>query len=329
MAKTRKSGNDFIIQKTTIRPGESKLVPLPVGSLPSGNAITIDAHVFRSKRPGPCVLVMAGIHGDEINGIEILRRTLEKNYFRHLKRGSVIAIPLLNVYGFIHFSREVPDGKDVNRSFPGTSKGSLASRVAYTLSKKVLPLVDLGIDFHTGGNSVYNYPQVRYSKDHEQSKVLAEATGIPYLISNRPIPKSLRRTALDQGIPILTFEGGESLRFDGFSIERGLAAIQRLLHHKGMIDTAPAPPAQQPVIFERSTWLRASQAGIFRWIQSAGQHVFKGEPLGLISDIHGKKSIHIFAPADAYIIGHNNAPVVSQGDALFHLAYPSNTAPSH
>ena len=230
----------FIIQNTEIKPDEHKIIRLEVGRLPSDTLIHLNINVYRSKNPGPTMLVIGGVHGDEINGIEILRRAIAQGLFKNLHAGNVIAIPVLNIYGFNNFSREVPDGKDVNRSFPGNAKGSLASRVANIISKKILPFVDFGIDFHTGGNSNYNYPQVRYSIKHEESKKLGEAFAAPLLIAKKTIPKSFRKIALDQNIPILTYEAGENLRLDGFSIDKGLEGIKRVMQTKGMIAGEPA-----------------------------------------------------------------------------------------
>lgn len=307
------------VNKIPIAPGENAVVKLHVGRLPSGNRIHIQAHVFRSTQPGPTMLVLGGVHGDEINGVEIVRRTLEYKFFEDLKCGSAIVIPLLNVYGFINFSREVPDGKDVNRSFPGMLSGSLASRVAATLNKKVMPLIDFGVDFHTGGRSHYNYPQVRFTKGNAKSEALAKAFSAPYLIAKNAISKSLRKVALDAGKPILVFEGGENLRFDGFSIEKGLAGLRRLMHAQGMIDKMEKEEPSR--MFVKTSWVRAPRSGIFRWSKCSGHQVYKGEPIGVINDPYGQEAVYIHAPKDAYIVGHNNAPVISQGDALFHLGF--------
>jgi len=309
---------DFNIHKTTIKPGENQIIRLQVGRLPSDTLIHLHVHVYRSKKPGPTMLVMGGVHGDEINGIEIVRRTIANGMFEKLTSGSVIAIPVLNIYGFNNFSREVPDGKDVNRSFPGNSKGSLASRVARIVSKKILPLVDFGIDFHTGGHSNYNYPQIRYSVGHNESRKLGEVFAAPFLIAKKTIPKSFRKVALDQKIPILTYEAGENLRFDGFSIEKGLTGIKRVLQFKEMLKGEPS--TEKMVHFSKSQWMRATRSGLFRWSKSSGSKVKKGEPLGVINDPYGQDEVNILAATNGYIIGHNNAPVVNPGDALFHIA---------
>ena len=309
--------SSFIIHKTEVPPGEHQLIRLQVGRLPSDTLIHLSVNVFRSKNPGPTMLVMGGVHGDEINGIEIVRRTIAQGMFENLKCGSVIAIPVLNIYGFNNFSREVPDGKDVNRSFPGSSNGSLAARVARIISKKILPLVDFGIDFHTGGHSNFNYPQIRYSIGHQKSKELGQAFAPPFLIAKKTIPKSFRKIALDANVPILTYEAGENLRFDGFSIEKGMTGIRRVMKYKGM---AEGDFKEEKIIhFSKTAWMRATRSGLFRWSKQSGLKVKKGEPLGVINDPYGQSEVPVLAAYDGYIIGHNNAPVVNPGDALFHI----------
>ena len=308
------------VHNTEIAPGQQEVVKLSVGRLPSGNLIRMQAHVYRSLRRGPVILVLAGVHGDEVNGVEIVRRTIRQGYFENLQCGTVIAIPILNLYGFINFSREVPDGKDINRSFPGNSQGSLASRVARILTKKILPLADIVVDFHTGGRSHYNYPQVRYTKGDLLSEKLARAFAPPYLVAKPTIPKSLRKVALERGKPTLVFEGGESLRYDGLSIEKGLAGIRRLLYAQEMIKE-PGPVPEQVMDFGKTTWIRAPRAGMFLWYKCSGHQTYKGEVIGEINNPYGEGTVKVMASRDGYIIGHNNAPVVSQGDALFHLGY--------
>ncbi|MEL6356011.1 MAG: succinylglutamate desuccinylase/aspartoacylase family protein [Bacteroidota bacterium] len=312
----------IVVGEDTFFPGQSGVVSMTVGALPSGTKISIKAHVYRALKPGPSILLLAGVHGDEINGIEIVRRSIAEETFSRLQRGTVIAIPLLNVYGFINFSRDVPDGKDVNRAFPGTSNGSLAARVAHILHKIILPHVDFGIDFHTGGRGTYNYPQLRYTPEDAQSREIAMAFGAPIVVASTPPARSLRKTALrTYEVPILTYEGGENQRYDGLSLQIGVIGIQRLLVHYGMLPTQYAPTLPIRVRrVEKSTWLRASRAGLFRWYKASGQAVRKGEPLGVICDPRGTlKDKRIIAPRDGFIIGHANAAVVSQGDALFHI----------
>lgn len=309
------------ISDVEVFPGQSKMIELPVGSLPSGNEVSIKAHVFRGYKPGPTILFLAGIHGDEINGIEIVRRCISEKIFERINAGSVIAIPLLNLYGFINFSRDVPDGKDVNRAFPGSATGSLASRVAHCLSREILPLVDFGIDFHTGGRGTYNYPQLRYSPDDAKSREIAKIFGAPVMVASNPPAKSLRKTAAKSNLPILTYEGGENQRYDGLSLQVGVAGIKRLLSHFGLNGTAEKELQSVEIKdIEKSTWLRASRAGLFRWYKPSGHRVRKGEPLGVICDPRGiLPDKRVLSNKDGFIIGHANAAVISQGDAIFNI----------
>jgi len=310
----------FVINGKEIKPGTQEQVQLSVARLPSGTVINLRVQIYRSKNPGPTMLVMAGVHGDEINGVEIVRESIEEKYFDNLKAGSVIVIPLLNVYGFINYSRDASEGKDVNRSFPGSMSGSLASRVASTLTKKILPLVDFGIDFHTGGSSRYNYPQIRYSSGDQQAATLAKAFAAPYTIEKPSISKTLRKSAQGLGIPILVYEGGESLRFDGFSIQKGKEGLMRLLIDQG-IKSGKLEKVEGVKQFNKSSWVRADRAGLFKWSQSSGSKVSVGEIIGTISDPYGEFTVKIKAKHTGYLIGHNNAPVVNQGDALFHIGF--------
>ncbi len=307
------------INKTKIPLGKKEQIKINVGSLASGTKIDLHVNVFRSKNPGPTLLVTGGVHGDEINGIEIIRTALERNYFDKLEKGTVIAIPLLNVYGFINFSRETPDGKDVNRSFPGNLNGSLSSRVARSLTKEILPLIDYGLDFHTGGAARYNYPQIRYTAFHEKSKELAHAFGAPITIASTPLSKSWRKVAMSKNVPVLVFEGGESLRYDGFTIQKGLEGIKRVMSTIGMLSEEAKP--LNTIQINKMLWQRASQAGLFQWTKQSGQWVIENEPIGFINDPYGREKTIIKAKKSGYIVGHNNAPVVSLGDPLFHIGY--------
>lgn len=309
----------MIINNYEVLPGKNATLRIPVASLPSGNTVNLFAHVYRSKRPGPTMLVIGGIHGDEINGIEIVRRAVKSGMFKKIRKGSVIAIPLLNIYGFINYARGFPDGKDVNRSFPGSKKGSLASRIAYTLTHDILPLCDFGLDFHTGGASVYNYPQVRAYRDDEDCMELAKLFNMPLLVKTGLITNSFRKVAHSKGIPIVVFEGGESLRMDEFSIIEGLKGIRRVMYGKGM--SKNAEPIIPCIEFETASWLRAHRSGLFVTKKKSGDHVEKGQVLGIITDPYGGPETKVKARKKGIIFGHNNKPVINQGDALFHMGY--------
>lgn len=313
--------NILVVDGESIAQGEYKQVKLLVGRLPSDTQISILAHVYRGKEDGPVLLLQGGVHGDEINGVETIRRIIEADTLSAIKRGTVIAIPLLNVFGFINFSREVPDGKDVNRSFPGSSTGSLASRIARNLTKKILPHVEYAIDLHTGGASRYNYPQVRYSKGNKESFELANVFGSQYIIEKATIPNSFRRACKELGIPAIVYEAGESIRLNGFAITNAIHGINNVLAHFGMIDNPNPSFAHNKYHVQKTSWIRASFSGLFIWTKSSGQAVMKGEPIGFIKDPFGNKSVTVTSTKDGHIIGHNNASVVNQGDALFHIGY--------
>jgi predicted deacylase len=315
----------LVIDGTIIKPGEYKVLKIVVGRLPTDNQISIHCHIYRGKKPGPVILLQAGVHGDEINGIETLRRMISDGTFKSIQKGTVIVIPLLNVFGFINFSREVPDGKDINRSFPGSSKGSLASRIASKLTQKIIPHVNYAIDLHTGGADRYNYPQVRFSKGNKESEEIAKAFGVKYLIKKSTISHSFRRICKNRKIPMVVFEGGESFRTDNYVIEQATRGIKNVLNHFSMLEFNDGFGADKKILIKKTIWQRAAYAGLFQWTKSSGQQVKKGEKIGHLNDPFGNKSIKVIAKRDGHIIGHNNASVVNQGDALFHIGYETET----
>ncbi|MFZ1704810.1 MAG: succinylglutamate desuccinylase/aspartoacylase family protein [Saprospiraceae bacterium] len=307
------------IDDTLVLPGHQAIVKINAGRLPTDNKINVLAHVFNSGVDGPVLLVMAGVHGDEINGIEIIRRAIENKYFDQLNLGGVVVIPLLNVYGFINFSRDVSDGKDVNRSFPGHLKGSLAARIARIVSLKILPVIDVAIDFHTGGNERYNYPQVRYNPADNRSCLIAEAFGAPIMMESTMILKSFRKTAFEQKVPAIVYEGGESVRLDALSIDIGLQGIQNVLSYLGIKQYKEVPLKSTAYLVEKSRWLRSSVAGMFLWYKRSGDIVAKNDVLGIVNDPYGTKTVKVISKINGIIIGHNNASVVYPGDPLFHI----------
>jgi len=313
--------SDILIDGHSFKAGDQGKISIDIADLPSGTKIFLPIHIFRSKNPGPTLLLSGGLHGDEVNGVEIVRRCLVEGLFNNLNAGTVIAIPIINIYGFINFSREVPDGKDVNRSFPGTPRGSLASQVAHILSDQVIPNIDYGIDFHTGGASRYNYPQIRFTESDSKAEELAKAFAAPITIANNVIDKSFRKEALNQGKSIIVFEGAESKRYDEFSTDEGYKGTQRLLHHLGMFSAPDIQESRVENIYTNMHWQRAEKAGLYTWTVRSGQEVKKGDQLGSIHDPHNTYNHPVIADTTGTIIGHNNAPVVNAGDALFHYAW--------
>jgi uncharacterized protein len=308
-----------------VKKGESRVINYDIARLPSGMMINMPVFIFRSQKSGPVLLLSGGLHGDEVNGIETIRRMIAEPMFNDLKSGTVIAVPILNVFGFLNFSRDVPDGKDVNRSFPGNANGSLASRVAYNLTKYILPLIDYGVDFHTGGAQRTNYPQVRYSHEDKNSELIAKAFSAPFTLHSNLIPNSIRHQASKMGKPVVVFEGGESLRLDELSIKEAIDGTKRLLAYLGM--THDLYQEREGTYLEDSSWVRATRAGLFKPFVTSGEPVVKNQPIGVINDPFCQYEIKIVSSNEGYIIGHNNNPVVHQGDALFHIGMQKASAP--
>ena len=305
------------IHQETIAPGENKVVSLNTYELPTKTKIEIPIYVFRSQQPGPTVLLSAGMHGDEINGIEVIRKLIIRKEIQHLLCGTVIAIPVMNTVSFLYQSRDLPDGRDLNRCFPGTKNGSLGSRIAYDLIKEIIPLVDFGVDFHTGGAKISNYPQLRCTFEDKASLQIAQLFSPPIIINSVYRENTLRKEAAKKNKPILVFEGGESLRFDYQAINEGLNGCLRLLHHHHMIsDEVPPNPYVQ---LKKSAWVRAKLPGLFHISKPNGAYVNKDEILGAICNPFGQVEARITSPFDGYIVGVNNQPVVNQGDALIHI----------
>lgn len=307
----------MVIDGREILPGEQVQINALIGRLPTRTPINIPIFVSRAKKSGPTLLLMAGVHGDETNGIEIVRRALQTDIYKPVK-GTVIAIPIFNVYGFINQSRGLPDGKDLNRSFPGSATGSLASRVAYYFSDQILPNVDFGIDFHTGGASRNNFPQLRGLFEDTEELNLARAFAPPYLINSPYRERSLRKTAAKLGKHILVFEGGQTLRLRKSVIDVAITGIRRVMHYHGMLQDIP-PDGPEPIYLRNSNWIRARYSGLHHANIRNGAQVYKGDILGWITDPYGQFEKKVKCPHDGYVIGVNNYPVVNMGDALLHI----------
>lgn len=292
---------------------------IEIARLPSGTVIHMQVHVFHSGRPGPVVLLSGGLHGDEINGVEIVRRLVSDGHIDHLVAGSIVAIPIINVYGFINFSREVPDGKDVNRSFPGSPEGSLAALVAHTITDKIIPHIDFGIDFHTGGASRWNYPQIRYDPKSVQAKELAQVFNAPIYFPSAVIDGSLRATAAELKKVILVYEGGESMRFDEFCIDEAIKGAVRVLSKQGMLRNVPSEELKPSIALKNNNWIRAEASGLFKPLAKGGDHVEKNQKIGEINSPYGEYRKEVLAEYEGILISHNNQPLIHRGDALFHL----------
>jgi predicted deacylase len=302
-----------------VPPGTRVQLELPVARLFTGNWLSLPVSVVRGAADGPRLWLSAAIHGDELNGMEIIRRVLLQIDASTL-RGTVIAVPVVNVFGFVERDRYLPDRRDLNRSFPGSRRGSLASRLAHLFVQEVVAKCQYGLDFHTGSLHRDNLAQIRAHLEHPETRRLAEAFGAPSMLQPPPLRGSLRSTARRRGIPYLLFEGGEPLRFNEPVIACGVAGTLRVLSVLGMadFDIPPAPPSFEAT---KTRWLRASRSGILQLAVASGETVSRGQILGHIAiDFFSAKAVPVRAPDAALVIGHTNNPLVNQGDALIHLA---------
>jgi predicted deacylase len=313
--------DSLTINDINISPGTRATIDLPIGRLYTHTPMTMPVHVIRGKAPGPRLFVSAAIHGDEINGVEIIRRVLKLPALKRIK-GTLIAVPIVNVHGLIHHSRYLPDRRDLNRSFPGYDKGSLAARLASLFMQEIVANSTHGIDIHTGAIHRSNLPQIRANLDVAETEQLARAFEVPVIISATLRDGSLREAAADVGIPMLLYEAGEALRFDEISIRAGVNGIMNVMRTLGML-----PPSRKrakkciiPVVARSSSWVRAPESGILRVLMPLGGRVRKGTLLGVVADPFGERETQVLATFSGIIIGRTNLPLVNEGDALYHIA---------
>ena len=313
--------NDLNILGETIKPGQSVEISFNVAKLHTGTLVDIPIIVERSKKPGPVILFTAGIHGDEINGVEIVRQIISKGINKP-KIGTIICVPVLNVFGFINMEREFPDGRDLNRVFPGSKSGSLASRVAYSLVSEIVPHADFIMDFHTGGALRFNAPQIRIAEGNEELNIAAKIFGAPFVLYSKNLNKSFRNTCNRMNKPILLFEGGKSIHIDNDVTNTGVNGAKRILAHFGMLQRKfKVSEPKKPVVFiNESRWIRASYSGMFKASIAIGSKVEKGQVIGHITDPYGKFNHFVKTSNSGYVINVNESPIVYQGDALFHIS---------
>ena len=314
--------NDVLtILGVTILPGESKEVNFGLANLHTTSTVDVPIIIERSKLPGPTILFTAGIHGDEVNGVEIVRQLVAQKINKP-KCGTVICIPVINIFGFINMKREFPDGRDLNRVFPGTENGSLASRVAYKLVKEIIPHVDLIIDYHTGSAGRFNAPHLRLVKENKELDDLAKVFGAPFVLYSKNLNKSFRNTCHKLGKLMLLFEGGKSFHIDENVTNSGIKGAKRILHHFGMLRShfKVSKPTKESIYINESAWKRAKYSGMFKASVKIGTKVHKKDILGTITDPYGKFNHFVKANNAGYIINVNEAPIVYQGDALFHIS---------
>lgn len=317
--------DDFIIGVECVAPGERRTVELPISRLSNHTPMTLPVHVVNGKKNGPTIFVSAAVHGDEIMGVEIIRRVLKSKAMDKLK-GTLLAIPIVNSYGFLAHSRYLPDRRDLNRSFPGSEKGSLTARLADLFMTEVVERSNFGIDLHTAAIHRTNYPQLRYdSKASPKLRSLADAFGAPVIMESALRPGTLRETAKKHGVEIILYEAGEALRFDEFAIRVGVRGVLSVLQALEMLPAKTiSAPKRLAVRSTSSYWIRAPEGGILRAHKNIGDLISKGENIGYISNPFGDAETKLRCDDPGIIIGRTNLPVVNEGDALFHIARLKN-----
>ena len=308
----------FEIGGTAVEPGTREQVDIRIARYVTGAWISLPVEVIHGARPGPAVWLSGAIHGDELDGVEITRGVSDKLSPRKL-RGTVLAVPIVNVFGFIQASRYLPDRRDLNRAFPGSEKGSMAARLAWLFTTEVVDRCEFGLDFHCGSGDRENLPQLRCDLEDDQTREIAEAFAAPLMVGNHGPGGSLRRESLDRGKRVLVFEGGEAGRFTRSSINIGIDGALRVLRHLGMIDEAPAA-GRAPTRVDSTHWVRASRSGIVRLDVELGDTVRKGRKIGEITEILGGGRKRVRASNTGIVMGRRVNPVVYKGEALVHIA---------
>ena len=313
--------SELKIGGTVIRPGQRRLVELAIPDLYTHTSLNIPVQVINGRQDGPRLMVSAAIHGDEINGVEIIRRLLNLKILDRI-RGSLVAVPVVNVYGFINQSRYLPDRRDLNRSFPGSESGSLAARLAYTFINDIVDNCSHGIDLHTAAIHRENLPQIRAYLDSDEIKRMAQAFTTPVVLHSNLVDGSLRQALYDRDFPIIVYEAGEALRFNEVAIRAGVQGIVSVMRELGMLPKQRRKGQKyEPLVTRNSSWVRAPQSGIMRMVTPLGAQVDQGQLLGVISDPFGEREESVEAPVSGIVIGRVNIPLANEGEGLFHIAH--------
>ncbi|MBT8251135.1 MAG: succinylglutamate desuccinylase/aspartoacylase family protein [Acidimicrobiia bacterium] len=309
----------LLIAGNTILSGRTKKLEIPIARLMSGTPVALPVVALHGIEEGPTVWLSAAIHGDEVEGVEIIRRVMDV-LDPKVMVGTVLAVPVANVHGFNSGDRYLPDRRDLNRSFPGSARGSLASRIANLLMSEVVSRCAVGIDLHTGSDQRINLPQIRADLDDPATLKLAQVFDPPIAIHARVRDGSLRQAATDTGSSVLLYEGGEASRFDAESIEAGTSGVLRVLSHLGMIDVSHPEP-RGTLLSRKSRWMRATSSGILHLDVELGDTVDDGQLIATITDPFGKRLGRVRSSSAGLVIGHTQHPLVNRGDAVAHIAF--------
>ncbi|HEX6199570.1 MAG TPA: succinylglutamate desuccinylase/aspartoacylase family protein [Thermoanaerobaculia bacterium] len=302
-----------------VAPGASAEFRLGVSEYYTAEPLVIPVTVVRGHRPGPVLFLTAAVHGDELNGVAIIRGLLIDQDFTDLA-GTLIAVPVVNVPGFLGQSRTLPDNRDLNRSFPGNAEGSFTARVAHRIFQDVVRRSDFGLDLHTAGGDRTNYPQIRADLSDRGAAELATAFGTPVVIHGPGPQGALRRVAAAAGVPTIVYEAGSARVFERRFIDEGLAGVLNVMRHLGMLDGGPPAPPPLRLEVKKSTWLRASAGGILDLKVSLGEAVKRGQVISVNTNPFGRERSQLASPAGGIVIGLTRSPLVHPGDAICHLA---------
>jgi predicted deacylase len=302
---------------TPVALGETAELRLRVAESYAAEPVTVPVTVIRGA-PGPTLFVTATVHGDELNGVGILRGLLNDTDFSGLK-GTLIAVPVVNVPGFLNQDRRLPDRRDLNRSFPGSRKGSLTARLADVLFREVIRQSDFGLDLHTAGGERANYPQIRADLANPAVVELAGAFGCPLIVGGAGPEGSLRRTAVAAGVPTVVYEAGSARRFERPFIEVGIQGVLNVLRHLKMMPGEPASPPLRLWI-ERTRWIRSRKGGILELKVDLGAPLRRGQAISTNSNPFGRERSQLKAPYAGIVLGLTQLPLVHPGDAICHVA---------
>lgn len=316
----------FELGGVIVKPGQKSAIDLRIPDLYTHSPMTCPVYVVHGKKPGPVLFLSGAVHGDEINGVEIIRRVLNIKSINRI-HGTLVAVPVVNIFGFINQTRYLPDRRDLNRSFPGSEKGSLAARMANLFLKEIVSRCTHGIDLHTAAIHRDNFPQIRAVLDDPEIEKMARAFGSPVIINSTILEGTLRSSATELGVPVIVYEAGEALRFHEMAIRGGVRGVVAVMRELSMLPKLKRGSKQiKPFVANSSVWVRTPKSGILRASTTLGEKVGKGEVLGIVSDPFGTEEEEVLAVADGIIIGRTNIPLVTEGEALFHIARFKNAS---
>lgn len=297
--------------------GESRDVTLTVSESYSSMTVQIQIQIRRAIEKGPVVFVTAALHGDEINGTGAVRQLIQDEDF-NLLRGAVILVPVLNILAFDRHNRYLPDRRDLNRSFPGSETGSLASRMAKTIFDEIVSRCDYGIDLHTASVRRTNYPNIRGDFTNPDVRWLAESFGSEIIINSKGPKGSFRREACIDGCPTIIMEGGEVWKVEPGIVETAVRGIKNVFRELKMINGPVKKPKYQ-VVIQKSKWIRAEHGGFLDFHVKPGDIIEKDRPLATNTTILGHDQNTIFSPFNAVVIGMTSLPAISPGEPICNL----------